>query len=220
MLEIALNFFMSKKCYLCGKTIDKNDFKFMCTSCFNKLKMLEKDYYKIEKRNNVLVEYLFIFEYKYYIRKLILSYKFFNKPYLGKVFSEIIIKNKKICQKIKSYDIIIPVPMSKEGKKKRGYNQTEIISKIISQNIGIKYNKNILLKSKNIKRQSLLDRKERLINVKNAYMVNNKFEEYLFDKKIIIFDDIYTTGATINECLNITALKGVKEILVVILAKD
>lgn len=220
MLEIALNFFMSKKCYICGKIIKNNINKTMCRNCFIRLKGLEKDYCKIEKRDNVLIEYLFIFEYKDYIRKLILSYKFFNKPYLGKVFSEIIIKNKKICQKIKSYDIIIPVPMSKDGKKKRGYNQTEIISKYISQNIGIEYNKNILLKSKNIKRQSLLDRKERLINVKNAYMVNNKFDEYLYDKKIIIFDDIYTTGATINECLNITTLKGVKEILVVILAKD
>ena len=220
MLEIALNFFMSKKCYLCDKSIENNINNTMCRKCFSKLKGLEKDYYKIEKRENVLVEYLFVLEYKDFIRKLILSYKFFNKSYLGKVFGEIIIKNKKICQKIKSYDIIIPIPMSKDGKKKRGYNQTEIISKFISQNIGIEYNKNILLKSKNIKRQSLLDRKERLNNVKNAYMVNNKFDEYLYDKKIIIFDDIYTTGATVNECLNITMLKGVKEILVVILAKD
>ena len=223
MLKFASSFFMQNKCYICGKRITE---KYICDKCFYKfslyknLKFYKEDYNKNNK--DICIEYLFVFDYKDYIRKLILAYKFFNKPYLGKVFSEFIIRDKKICQKLKSYDIIIPVPMSKKSKKIRGYNQTEIIAEMISKNIGIKYIKNVLLKQKETKKQSSLNRKDRLNNVKNAYKINEKFCEYLSYKKIILFDDIYTTGATINECLKviINTTENLKSILVIILAKD
>ena len=223
MLEFASSFFMQKKCYLCEKSISKKYInEYICENCFKKLEKYKKKYDndKYVCYEDFNINYAFIFDYQNYIRKLILRYKFLDKPYLGKVFSEFIIRDKKVCKKIKSYDIIIPVPMSKKSKRIRGYNKTEIISYEISKSIGIAYNKDILIKYKDTKKQSLLNRKERLENVKDAYKINNKFCEYLNGKKIILFDDIYTTGATVNECLKLIKKYNVKNILVLILAKD
>lgn len=221
MFEFASSFFMQNKCYICGKKTKKI---YLCEECFKKLEKYKCKYKLNIKRYNYVdrkdEDFIYIFEYKKYIRKLILGYKFFNKSYLGKVFGEFIIRDKKVCQKLKSYDIIIPVPMSRKSKNIRGYNQTEIISKELAKRIGIIYKKEILIKCKNIKRQSLLTKEERILNVKNAFKVNDKFCEYLNGKKIILFDDIYTTGATINECLEVIKKYNVKEILVLILAKD
>ena len=106
MLRFASSFFMQNKCYICGKRIEfnvnikeekgeKTYRKYLCDKCFDKIYLYKnlKGYKEYCNKNNkdICIEYLFVFDYKDYIRKLILAYKFFNKPYLGKVFSEFII---------------------------------------------------------------------------------------------------------------------------------
>ena len=66
--------------------------------------------------------------------------------------------------------------------------------------------------------QSLLTKKQRQENVKQVYKVIN--EQKIKDKRIILFDDIYTTGATANECAKMLKENGAKEVLVFTLAKD
>ena len=228
MLGFASSFFIFNECYICGKKIkedlkekkkeNKRYKKYICNICYKKL---EKYSYKNVFYDVNKVNYIFMFSYENYIRKLILKYKFFDKSYLGNVFTEFIIRNKKICKKLESYDIIIPVPMSKNSKRKRGYNQTEIISKKLAKFIGINYKNNLLIKVKDIKRQSTLNKIERQKNVINAFCINEKYKKCLVNyKKVILFDDVYTTGATVNECLKLLIKFGVEEILVLILAKD
>ena len=143
-------------------------------------------------------------------------YKFDGDGYLYKTFTRIIINNKKICKILQEYDIITEVPIHKKRKSKRGYDQSELISKEIAKNLKkLKYIKT-LKKIKNNPRQSLLNKKDRINNVKNVYETINK--EIIKDKKIILFDDIYTTGSTANECSRILKENGAKEILVLSLA--
>lgn len=212
MLKWALNLFFPPVCGICG---EKNE-NWLCRKC-------EKDI-EIKKKNiNTKVylkyydEFLFLFKYED-IRHEILQYKFSNKAYLSNMFVNIILKDKKICDKIKLYDIILSVPMTKKKKSRRGYNQTELISKKISENLNIEYRSNILIKEKNNLTQSSLTEKQRFENVKNVFKVQN--EEIIKNKRIIIFDDILTTGATANECAKQLKKAGAKEILVLTLAKD
>ena len=134
------------------------------------------------------------------------------------------LNNKKINEIFENYDIIIPVPMDKNKKAIRGYNQTEWITNIIYKNVNFNINskdkikvKNCLLKVKQNKTQSTLNSKERLQNVKNVFKIKNID---LKNKNIIIFDDICTTGATVNEISRILKLAGVNKILVLVIAKD
>lgn len=134
-----------------------------------------------------------------------------------KTFAKLILKNEKICRIIKSYDIICSVPIHRKRKNDRGYNQSELIAKEVAKNIKeIKYVK-LLKKIVNNKRQSMLKREERKQNVKNVYEIQNK--QIIEDKKIILFDDIYTTGNTVDECSKILKENKAKDILVLTLAR-
>lgn len=203
-------------CLICGKLTKQ----ILCKQC--KKQIYEKAIFKIENNKNkelYFQKHLYIFEYKDKIRNLILDYKFNEKSYLYKLFSKIIIKNEKICGILKKYDIITPVPIHKKRKKQRGYNQSELIAKQIALNIqNLKYENDILQKIKNTLPQSSLTKKQRKENVKNVYKLVNK--EKIKNKKIIIFDDIYTTGSTLNAISKILKENGAKEIIVLTIAKD
>ena len=124
-----------------------------------------------------------------------------------------------MCGFFEKYDIIIPVPMTDKKIKERGYNQTEVIAKIISKNIpNITIQKSVLIKYKNNKVQSKLNKKQRQKNVQDVYKLNN--EEKIKEKNILIFDDIYTTGATCNECARVLKQANPNKIGIITIAKD
>lgn len=209
----ALNFLFPSKCRICYK---KGNFE-VCENCIKRIRRYE-NIKIINFKNRNLDSLIYFFKYEDYIRKLILDFKFFNKFYLGKVFSKIILKNEKICGKMKFYDIIIPVPMHKIKKLERGYNQTEILSQDLAKNLNVLYNKNILVKVVNNKRQSSLSEKERHKNIKNVFKIKNS--DKIKNKKIILVDDICTTSATLEECSKVLKVAGAKEILALVIAKD
>lgn len=192
-------------------------------------------------------EFLYCFEYKSLVRNLILKYKFSDCGYLSNLFVNVILNNKKINEIFESYDIMIPVPMDKKKKALRGYNQTELITNIINKKLNFdkkikcekkNYHKalkiekqnfsdninnkilieNCIIKVKYTKTQSTLSAKERTQNIKNAFKIKDKIE--LRNKKVILFDDIATTGSTINEISKILKENGTEKILVVVIAKD
>lgn len=134
------------------------------------------------------------------------------------ITKNIILNNKNAFQIINGYDIIIPVPISKKRLKERGYNQSELIAKQISQNMQIKIETKCLYKNKNITAQSSLNKEEREENIKDAYIIKNK--EKILNKKVLLFDDIYTTGSTANECCEILKQAKPNKIGVMTIAKD
>ena len=220
LLNKALIFFEKilypQCCVFCGKIIDKT----ICEECERKYNLEVKYKYIKKIQENVYFEnQMYLFEYRDIVRKIIIDYKFRDKSYLYKYFSEKIIKNKKICRILKSYDIIIPVPIHKKRKNERGYNQSELIVRnLVDKFEHLKMENRAIRKIKNNKKQSSLNKEERLKNVQNVYEVINK--ERIENKRIILFDDIYTTGNTVNEISKLLKQNGVKEILVFTIAKD
>lgn len=226
-IDKVLNFLFPPVCGICLKK-DKN---WICDECLNKLnselklkkiridKNNSEKIYKVVYETNNIIKIFYLFEYKDLIRKKIIEFKFNDKSYLYKTFSNIILKNKKICKLLNSYDIIIPVPMFEKKKSKRGYNQTELISKEIAKRLDITFNNNILFKIKENKTQSLLNYHERKQNVLNVYKINDSETKNVSNKKIILFDDIYTTGFTVKECIKELEKLNPKKIDVLVLAK-
>lgn len=152
------------------------------------------------------------------IRKVILNYKFNDKSYLYKTIVKFVLKNEKFFQIFQSYDTIIPVPISRKRKKERGYNQSELIAKEIAQILSIKYNNQSLFKTKNIIEQSKLNKEDRQKNIQGVYELHQP--QLVEDKKILLIDDIYTTGSTVNECSKTLWQAHPKKIGVLTLAKD
>lgn len=202
-------------CGVCGK-LDKNS---LCNKC--KIRIEKNALYKIEnyrQTTSFFDEHLYLFQYDGVIRDTILNYKFNDQPYLYRTFLEFIKNNKKICAQIKKYDIIMPIPISKKRIKKRGYNQSAIIAKNISKMFNIDYKENVLVKIKDNKPQSELGQNERSSNVKGVYKI--KVSKQIFQKKILLIDDIFTTGNTANECANILKKNTANNVGIFTLAKD
>ena len=163
-------------------------------------------------------ELISIFPYQNIIREQIIDYKFNEKSYLYKTFTNFLIKNQKVFEKIKSYDKIIPVPISKKRKKERGYNQSLLIAREISKKANIRLVTDCLYKTKNTIEQSKLNREEREKNAQNVYELKNG--QIIENKKILLLDDIYTTGNTVNACCEVLKQANPKKIGVLVLAKD
>ena len=210
-----LNLIYPPKCGICGK-LNEN---FLCNKCY---KILENDakfnVEKFEKLKNEFDEHIYMFKYEGAIRRIILQYKFQEKSYLYKTIVNFLLNNKKMFEIIKSYDTIVPVPISKKRKKTRGYNQSHLIAKDIANIVGIKLENKVLLKTKNIIEQSKLNKEDRLENIKGVYEIRNI--KRVMNKKILLFDDIYTTGSTANECCRILRKANPKKIGVLTIAKD
>lgn len=161
---------------------------------------------------------MYIFKYEGQIRQLIIDYKFNEKSYIYKTFVNFLLKNKKIFENIKKYDKIIPVPISKKRYKERGYNQSLLIANEISKQTNLELVNNCLIKTKNIIEQSKLNKEDRQQNIQGVYSIQN--EEIITNKKVLLIDDIYTTGSTVNECSKILQQARPEKIGVLVLAKD
>ena len=203
-------------CGICGK-LNKNSLCKKCEIKLNKLAVWKiEDYRQI---TSYFEEHIYIFNYDSIIRKTILDYKFNEKSYIYKNFINFLKKNEKICVQIKKYDIIIPVPISLKRKKERGYNQSDLIAKDLALELNIKYIKNALLKIKNNSEQSTLTAEEREKNVKDVYKIKKNMIHKLYEKNILLIDDIFTTGSTVNECSRVLKEAGVYKIGVLTIAK-
>lgn len=93
-----------------------------------------------------------------------------------------------------------------------------MIAKDIAKNIDIEYSNSVLQKIKNTLPQSSLNKSQRINNVLGVYSIIKP--QYINDKKIILMDDIYTTGSTVNECSKILKKNGAILVDVLTLAKD
>lgn len=134
------------------------------------------------------------------------------------MFVQLLIDEKNTYNVLSGYDILISVPISKRRLKERGYNQSELIGRELSKKLKKEYAKNILYKTKNTIAQSTLNKEQREENAKGVYEIKNL--QKVYNKKILLIDDIYTTGSTVNECSRILRQAHPEKIGVLTIAKD
>lgn len=111
----------------------------------------------------------------------------------------------------KDFDYLIPVPLSKKRLSERGYNPAEIIAKAISEKFKIPVISDILLKIKDTKPQSTLSHHEREANIKDAYTCSKD----VTGKNIILIDDVFTTGYTLDYCAKALKNQGAGNVIAI-----
>lgn len=189
----------SNRCITC----DAEDFIGICPYCKSKIK-------RVENQDDIL-------SYGYYggvLKALILAFKYDKNFTAGNVISELLLNL--INENSVEFDAIYYVPMSKSSIKKRGFNQCEIIAKKLSKSLNIPVS-NSLIKIKNTKEQKSLSKEERYKNIKGAFKIR---ENNIKNKRILLIDDVVTTGATLLECKKILENFDVEEITVLTIAKS
>jgi len=115
-------------------------------------------------------------------------------------------------------DVLIPIPLHSRRLRQRGFNQSELIAKELNSAIGIPIETEALERLKNTLPQVKIKNKEkREINMRNAFLVKNK--EAVREKTIILFDDVATTGATLDDAARALKESGARSVWALVLAK-
>lgn len=115
------------------------------------------------------------------------------------------------------YSLIIPVPLHIKRLRQRGFNQSLILARALAKKWQIPVNFSLLKRHKFTETQTGLHKAERNKNIKGAFEVGDK--KIIAGKNVILVDDVYTTGATINECARILTKAGAKKVAVLTLAR-
>lgn len=120
---------------------------------------------------------------------------------------------------LESADILAPVPLHRWRLISRRYNQSAIIAKYLERETEIPVIADLLLRTRATPSQGHLKAKDRFQNIKNAFAVNSKHTELLKNKKIVLIDDVYTTGATVRECTKVLMKAGAERVDILTLAR-
>lgn len=206
-------------CFGCNTPLHKGE-RLLCTLCRNQLPLTEYNFIDenpvdrifygrvaIKKANS------FLFFTKNGIVKSLIHYlKYKNQEeigvFLGDWFGELL----KDEQSLSQIDYVIPVPLHRKKLKKRGYNQVAKFGQRLAYHLGASYNDTLLLKTANTRTQTKKGRLGRWQNDKPLFEMTDP--TFLKNKRILLVDDIITTGATLESCAN--ALKKTEGIVIYI----
>lgn len=184
-----------KTCVRCGNPTDAGYDKPFCLYCTKEITGID----------GVVSPFL----YKDHVRESILRFKFGNKPYYAATYSNVILERLKEYNLDNSFDAIVPVPISRKRLLKRGYNQSLRTAKYLSH-LTKKPILNILKKIKDTPPQSTLNFSERKTNLKDAITIKRKDFNA---KRVLLIDDVYTTGTTVKTCATALRKGGIPHIL-------
>ena len=158
------------------------------------------------------------------VKKLITQFKY--EPFLKNlslpsaylIIAHFLLSENKTIFKTPENSLLIPVPLRNSKKRERGFNQSEEIAKELSKFFKIPYQFNNLIKIKKTQPQIELKRKERAKNVKDSFKLKNP--QMVQEKTIFLIDDVFTTGATMEECARVLKEAGAKKVWGIAVARE
>lgn len=192
-------------CNCCGKYIDETRTYGLCDHCIKSMSFKMNNLKGIDNQiyfNSAAAA----MGYGIYERQLIFGLKYNGRTHLAREIADILydalaaqLAEGKECPWIYD-DYIVPVPIHTRKLKERGFNQAEKIGRYLSKRLDIPMVSNALTRTRETEAQRGLSVMERERNLTDAFEISPKVSMLLKDKKILLLDDIYTTGATSKEC--------------------
>ncbi|CEN77355.1 phosphoribosyl transferase [[Clostridium] sordellii] len=222
------------KCIICNKAIGKNNSYSLCKECFINLNFISDGCIKCGKSmiNQIIEEFtqeqllygcpsclnksyyfdkaISCIEYDELSKKIVFGFKYNNKTFMSRYIANII--NEKIYTEHINYDYILYVPLHKSRERKRGFNQARLISNELSKITNIEV-LDIINRSKKTERLFKLKNEERTKELKNAFSTDDRIR-ICKNKKVLLIDDIFTTGSTVNEISKLLKINGVDKVYV------
>lgn len=221
LLYPLLDFFLPAYCPACHKqTIAGNA---ACAECMNSLLRVEDarrqaEYEKKFSSLGVVDGFFsaFLFEHDKPIRLLLHSVKYGSNTGLAKLLGRVAGNELRVYTELCSADIIVPVPLHQSKKHERGYNQSERIARGLSPILEVPSIPSVMSRIKATRTQTRLNLTERRENVLGAFKLNKP--KTIYGKRVIILDDVITTGATVSECASLLKAGGAERVYAVSVA--
>lgn len=221
IIKRILEFLYPTTCIFCGKICKSG----ICDTCRRKVPYIREPRCKRCGKPIHLKEEEFCFDcrrrkfsyeqgrslwlHKEPVQSAIYAFKYKNRRVYGEVFA------KEMAQRFESWidlweiDLIIPVPLHKKRRRKRGFNQAQILAEELGRRLHIPVDASLVIREKDTTPQKELGQGNRKKNLKKAFRL---VKPSVKDKRILIIDDIYTTGSTIDSMAEILKKAGVEKI--------
>ncbi|MGX6960879.1 MAG: ComF family protein [Rickettsia endosymbiont of Pentastiridius leporinus] len=155
-----------------------------------------------------------LFKFNEYSKKVVHQFKYQDKTIFAKTFAKLLCN--RYLEDINDIDLIVPVPMNRFKRLLRMYNPPHILAEEVAKIVNIRVKADILLKSKWTKAQTFLSKRQRKNNISGSIKFNTKHN--ITGKKILLIDDVITTGVTINECSKVLRMAGAGSVKVISVA--
>ena len=149
-------------------------------------------------------------------KELITAFKFQEQVGLACFLAHQMRQSPAIAQRLEACDWVVPVPLSVQRLRERGFNQALLLAKQLcpERTLG-----QALIRLRDTPAQSGLSRSDRLVNLHHAFMVNPDCLSHLRGSRVVVLDDVTTTGTTLLACTQALQASGVKQVEAVVLAR-
>ena len=189
-----LYYIREPKCKKCGKEIEKNEEEY-CKDC--------------QRFSHSFDKGAAVFAYDERMRRSISMFKYHNRREYAAFYASEMYEQCKSFLELCKPDVLIPVPIHKQKRRKRGFNQAELVAKELGKLLHVPIDCKCLIRTEKTTPQKELTRRQRKENLKKAFQAADQEITY---ERILIIDDIYTTGATIDAVCDILREKNAKNL--------
>ena len=204
LYHLIIHLLFPPKCVLCGRMLQKNETD-LCTNC----RIDAPEYPDSKRRIQFLDSFTAVWYYESSVRRSLLRFKFYGARSYASCYGKLLAM-KLYREYPEGFDILTWVPVSRLRRFRRGYDQVELIARSVGRELGMTPVP-VLRKIRHNRPQSRLqDDAVRRANVLGAYRL--KDPEQIRGKKVLLLDDILTTGATVGECARMLRTAGAKEV--------
>jgi len=222
-------------CKICGQFLESPEEKVVCQDCFEQVEIHRGEvcqvcgrlFYFREGQPLICQECLkdqpfftrhrAAAAYAGVLKQLIILFKYHGHESLKKPLARLLLKNQEVQEILESVDLVIPVPLHPSREKERGFNQAELLAEEIARKIGKPVARGVLIKTRKTLAQVSLEAEDRKHNLKGAFAVKKPGK--ITGRKVLLVDDVFTTGSTSQECARILLEAGASEVRVVTLAR-
>lgn len=233
--KFALDLLFPPQCLFCAKSTENEKFSLVCKNCFLKIPQnsavfCPKCFRRRPKSTNCpdcasKLDLKLLGVASSYnnedLKTLIWKFKYNFLKDLAYPLGELLTNYLKLATPDWCRDestVLIPVPLHKRKENWRGFNQSKLVGKIVAENFGWRLENSTLIRIHNNQAQAeMKNLEQRQTNVKDLFSVKNP--EMVRDKKIVLVDDVFTSGATMFECARALKMAGAKRIYGVVIAR-
>ena len=180
-----------------------------CMCCGKPLTDVSEEYcYDCSRQKHFFIDGRSLWVHKDAVESTVYAMKYQNRRIYGQTFG------KEMAEHFASYlwerkiTLLVPVPLHSGRKRKRGFNQAEIVAKVLSENTGIRMDTGVIRRIKATSPQKELGDKGRKLNIRGAFAARKSVK----GEKIVLIDDIYTTGSTVDEAARVLKKAGAENV--------
>jgi competence protein ComFC len=229
-LNAGLGFFYPEVCQLCGEERASESEGFVGPKCWQRVRFIRRPFCercglpfegdittKFECGNCRDMELHFSFARSAVVAKgpvldVIHRYKYHQALWFEPFLADLLIREAASELRTAKWDMIVPVPLHSAKQREREFNQAERISDCLADQIGIPVRTNLLKRIQPTQTQTLLSKQQRAENVRRAFAPANRAQ--LSGEKVVLVDDVFTTGATTSACARILKHLGAGDVCV------